>query len=55
MSVCTAWGSTSSLKWSLTGSPVIVGSGWCAHWLKEEDAKVPNNHYFSLGTFSGVG
>ena len=55
MGVWIACGTASSFKCSLTGSPVIVGSGWCGHWLKDDDLKVFNNHCFSLGRLSGVG
>ena len=54
MGVCAAYGVTFSLRWSLTGSPVILRSPWWGHWLKAEEANASNNHDFSLGMFFSV-
>ena len=50
-----AWGVTFSLKCSFAGSPVIVGSGWCGHWLNDDDPNALNNHCLSFGMLSAVG
>ena len=55
MGMWTADGAAPSLKCSLTGYPVIHGSGWWGHWLSTDDENASSSQAFSFGMFSVVG
>ena len=49
--VWTAYDNGPSLKCSLTGFPVIDGSGWWGHWLNADDENAPSSQAFSFWIF----